>query len=223
MFPYFGGKTATAKRYPPPEYPIVVEPFAGSAGYSTFHRAALEQVLLFDVDDVVAATWERLLSMSPEEVMEIPLPVKGEYSTDPLYALAVGNTVTIRSFKITERMVIRFEGVRRRLAGLVDECRYFEFTHGPWQAAPDIEATWFIDPPYQPKFSDPRKAGGAYRYGNSGINFEKLGEWCLSRKGQVIVCDEGGADWLPWTEEFVTTDQRNNKRVEVIYHRSSRT
>ena len=33
---------------------------------------------------------------------------------------------------------------------------------------------------------------------NKKINFTELGEWCKSRNGQVIVCENTKADWLPF-------------------------
>ena len=53
------------------------------------------------------------------------------------------------------------------------------------------EATWFIDPPYQ-------FGGEWYVKSTKDINFTKLAEWCMNRNGQVIVCENTKADWLPF-------------------------
>lgn len=53
------------------------------------------------------------------------------------------------------------------------------------------QATWFVDPPYQ-------VAGVRYRYNSTRIDFAALGDWCRSLDGQVIVCENDGADWLPF-------------------------
>ena len=37
FFSYFGGKWRTAKHYPGPSRDLIIEPFAGSAGYSVRH------------------------------------------------------------------------------------------------------------------------------------------------------------------------------------------
>ena len=37
--------------------------------------------------------------------------------------------------------------------------------------------------------------GGKYR----DIDFPALGEWCRTRSGQVMVCENVGATWLPFT------------------------
>ena len=60
-------------------------------------------------------------------------------------------------------------------------CDYFQIQNE--------KATWFIDPPYQ-------KEGGAYIHNK--INYEYLAKWCKNRKGQVIVCENIEADWLPF-------------------------
>lgn len=54
---------------------------------------------------------------------------------------------------------------------------------------PDINGTWFVDPPYE-------VAGKSYK--KNDINYELLSEWCLQRKGLLIVCENEGAKWLPF-------------------------
>ena len=39
-----------------------------------------------------------------------------------------------------------------------------------------------------------KKGYGAY----SKVDYVALREWCLSRKGLLIVCEQEGADWLPF-------------------------
>lgn len=56
--------------------------------------------------------------------------------------------------------------------------------------APDVTATWFIDPPYK------GEAGRLYRH--HSIDYAALAGWCRSRRGQVIVCERQGASWLPF-------------------------
>ncbi len=51
------------------------------------------------------------------------------------------------------------------------------------------KATWYVDPPYQ-------FGGEHYKESNKTIDFEKLGKWCESREGQVIVCENTKADWM---------------------------
>jgi len=55
-----------------------------------------------------------------------------------------------------------------------------------------------------------------YVHNAKGIDFNHLAGWSMDRKGQVIVCEALGADWLPF-KPFVT--QRTNKKMstEVIW------
>lgn len=54
------------------------------------------------------------------------------------------------------------------------------------------DATWFIDPPYR------GRPGSHYRYGSKLIDYTNLAAWCQMLPGQVIVCEQHGADWLPF-------------------------
>ena len=89
----------------------------------------------------------------------------------------------------------QFEGwtpaLRERVALQVQVIRHWSVIEGDYTDAPDIEATWFIDPPYQ-------GAGKHYVHGDSKINYEALGRWCQERRGQPIVCEQEGATWLPF-------------------------
>lgn len=78
-----------------------------------------------------------------------------------------------------------------RIASQVDKIRHWKLIEGNYSDAPNIEATWFIDPPYI-------KAGTSYRASSRKINFENLAVWCRERHGQTIVCEQDGAEWLPF-------------------------
>ena len=78
-----------------------------------------------------------------------------------------------------------------RIASQVNRIRHWTIIEGDYTDAPDIEATWFIDPPYV-------KAGLRYRHGSDAIDFSRLGAFCQNVEGQVIVCEQEGADWLPF-------------------------
>src|SRR5689334_4647899 len=60
FFGYYGGKWRDAVRhYPQPEYETIVEPFAGSAGFSL--RYFDRKVVLCELDPVLAAVWRYLI------------------------------------------------------------------------------------------------------------------------------------------------------------------
>jgi len=60
---------------------------------------------------------------------------------------------------------------------------------GNYEDLQNEEATWYIDPPYQ-------FGGEYYIKSNKHIDFANLAEWCKSRLGQTIVCENTKADWL---------------------------
>jgi hypothetical protein len=59
------------------------------------------------------------------------------------------------------------------------------------------------------------------------VDYVHLGKWCMERTGQLIVCDNTGADWLPFrplTDERAAGFRVNAdaaKMGEVIYTRHS--
>jgi len=55
FFYFYGGKWLAAPRYPAPRYDTIIEPFAGSAGYSL--RYPDKRVVLVERDPKIAATW----------------------------------------------------------------------------------------------------------------------------------------------------------------------
>lgn len=102
--------------------------------------------------------------------------------------------------------------VRETLAAQVECIRHWRIYNCSYEDCPDVgPATWFIDPPYQ-------RAGKHYAYGSEGIDFDALGGWCRSRTGQVIVCENDGADWLPFRHlADVKTTRAGYRSKEVIW------
>jgi hypothetical protein len=81
------------------------------------------------------------------------------------------------------------ERIRQRIAFQVGFIRHWQIVEGEYWQAPEVQATWFVDPPYQ-------EAGKLYRCDSSGIDYGHLAQWCRSRYGQTIVCENEGATWL---------------------------
>jgi 16S rRNA G966 N2-methylase RsmD len=69
--------------------------------------------------------------------------------------------------------------------------------------------TWFIDPPYM-------FGGEHYKQSNKNLDFKQLGEWCKSRNGQSIVCENSKADWLDF-KPIIKMQGTIHKTTEVIY------
>ena len=222
FFGYFGSKLVLSARYPPPRHETIVEPFAGSAGYATrYHR---HRVVLVEKSPTVASVWRYLLRATARELLALPDLADGQSVADlgvPEEAraligfwLGMGDGAP-RNFRST-RMREKPEGcswgrtVRARLASQVDKIRHWRIIEGDYSEAPDVEATWFIDPPYQ-------VAGHVYRCSSAEIDFAELGAWCRARRGQVIVCENEGATWLPFRPFRALNTVSNTPSTEAIW------
>ena len=62
---------------------------------------------------------------------------------------------------------------------------------GSYNDIDNQDATWFIDPPYF-------NGGQHYPFSNKDLDFNELGNWCKERIGEVIVCENDNATWLPF-------------------------
>lgn len=226
FFGFYGGKWRdTLRLYPRPEHEVVIEPFAGSAGYSL--RYADRKVILCEVDPVLAGVWSYLIRVRPSEVLSLP-DISEDQSLDDLkvceeakwligFWLNRATTGPRKSPSKWMREGIRpgsFWGdrVRQTIASQVDAIRHWKVTSGDYtRCATRRKATWFIDPPYQ-------RAGTHYRYGSQQIDYAVLRDWCISRNGQVIVCENKGATWLPFKDlADVKTTRRQRRSKEVVW------
>lgn len=90
--------------------------------------------------------------------------------------------------------------VRRKLLEVIPEVTNWKITNVDYTDLVNVDATWFVDPPYA------NAAGRRYR--TNAVDYQQLGWWCLNRKGQVIVCEQAGADWLPF-------ETMEHKRVQI--------
>jgi hypothetical protein len=70
FFLYYGGKWRLADRLGPPQRDHVIEPFAGSAGYSCFWEP--KKVTLIERDPLVYGVWKFLQKVSPSELLRLP-------------------------------------------------------------------------------------------------------------------------------------------------------
>lgn len=203
FFPYFGSKYRLAKHYPAPSGAVVVEPFAGSACYSTYHNA--EEVVLIDADARVAEVWSYLLSATSSDILDLPdVANEGDevYDHDiPLGAkhligfwLTKGATPVARrgAYAASDKWRHLFwrPDIKRRIASQLTMIQGWTSSCGDFEDAPRRDdALYFIDPPYQ-------QAGKFYKVRFD--EYERLGDWAMNLPGRVIVCEGADADWMPF-------------------------
>lgn len=130
-----------------------------------------------------------------------------------------------KSRQITDRMVKDWGMIRSRVARMLPLIKKWEISCAGYEEAPDIKATWFIDPPYKPHLLPGRHTGG-YHYFSQPLDYDSLSTWCKDRHGQVIVCEQSPADWLPF-QPF--RKQRNGvgagtpaTRQELMYYQEEK-
>lgn len=226
LFSFFGSKWRLAPFYPTPVHRTLIEPFAGSACYAT--RYHTRDVVLVERDPVVASVWRFLLQATRLDVLELP-DLEPEQDVASLripdgakaligFWLNAAHTHPARRPSRWMRIyspggesdngsLFWSERVRERIADALPKIRHWTLIEGDYSSAPDVRATWFVDPPYSvsrnARYSgraspDLRPVGDRYRCKASNIDFEKLGAWCREREGQTIVCEGQGATWLPF-------------------------
>ena len=224
-FAYYGAKHGLARKYPRPRYPLIIEPFAGAAGYSCHWATSAHHVVLADLDPAVVRLWQRVQQMDGQRLDRLTAQVtSGEATHDPLI-LGSGGSVSLRRalsgegspMAVTPRMRTDWPQVRRRIEGSLPLIRRWDIGVSDYRDLVDVEATWFIDPPYQPNVAYRSDSGGGdgYRYSAEALDYDELADWCRSRRGQVIVCEQSPAAWLPFTPIARQANTGNGGSVTV--------
>lgn len=223
FFYFYGAKYRSARRYPRPRFTTLIEPFAGAAGYA-LHYPTLS-VCLYDIDPIICGIWDYLIHVSTSEILQLPLEFESvdtvHTSQEAKWLLgfwinqgAASPCKTVSKWgKDPDRQQRRFrrgwgEPARARIAQQVEQIRHWKVSNSSYDTATDIEATWFIDPPYA------TPAGRYYRF--SEIDYEALGHWCLARQGQVVVCEQQGSTWLPF-QPFGSLKGTTGLSKEVVW------
>jgi hypothetical protein len=221
MFPFYGSKWNIARHYPAPRNGLVIEPFAGGAGYASFHGA--KRVLLIDKDPIIAGLWSYLISATPSEIMALPemlevgdhvdnyrIPQEAKWLIG--FWLNRGSAQPKKSRTAysarTDRAQLNWgANAKQRIAGQLPLIAGWQAREGSYESAPDVSATWFIDPPYGNK-------GKFYRV--PFTDFDDLGRWCRQRLGVTIACEGPGANWLPF-ERVGSFKSSRGRADEFVY------
>jgi len=221
FFSRYGSKWRIAPYYPAPQHFTIIEPFAGSAGYSLHYPH--HQVKLYDRDPIICGAWDYLIHAKPEEIRRLPLNIEhvDEHNLSLEEKWVIGywmHKASDRPTKMPLGWMLRQprastyweEAIRERIAQQVSCIRHWTIEQMSYENIPDMEATWFVDSPYN------NRAGESYTYGRQGIDYQHLGNWCRSRSGQVIVCENLGADWLDFRPFRIINGQRKQS-TEVLW------
>lgn len=228
FFSYFGGKWRAAPRYPAPVFETIVEPFAGSAGYSIHHHE--RDVHLFDKSATVCHVWDFLIEATPRDVRALPLLDPGQ-SLDTIESLSPGARALIgfwlskattsprnimpRSTWPGRPFMFWGEAVRERIANQVPHIKHWTVHFGSWRGPWSYEktpvddigpATWFVDPPY---------VGFEKHYRATGFDHAALARWCRKLPGQVIACGGPADQWLPFHSMGAIKSMRGRSEERV--------
>jgi site-specific DNA-adenine methylase len=218
MFYFYGRKFKIANKYPEPEYDTIIEPFAGSAAYSMLYST--KNVILNDLDDKIYKTWNYLINANSKEIEKLPILEKGQSLNNLEYDYLTDEEKYLIGFFLNPGSAVPKkspgsfcawnEKNKKILIENIEKVRHWKILNDNYKNLENIEATWFIDPPY---FGN---GGKYYRHGNKKIDYSELSEWCKSRKGQVIVCENSEANWLDF-KPLINIKGQKHKTTEVIW------
>jgi site-specific DNA-adenine methylase len=229
FFSYFGSRWRLSKFYQSPIYETVIEPFAGAAGYSTYHE--YNHVILYDTYEKVIVTWQYLIDVAndpakKEDFLKLPTPDGGFTKNNPIPQYLDGAKYLIGWWETssqTSPSPYQFsrsrggewsERKKEKIYNQLHKIQNWEAHLLSYEQIPDTEATWHIDPPYQ-------KAGS--RYVNNTIDYKALGDWVKTRSGQVMVCEQEPAQWLDFKHLKTTVNGSNKKYNEVVWYNNTDT
>lgn len=219
FFCYFGGKHRTSKLYPPPSQDTIIEPFAGSAAYS--HRYYTHKIELFDSDPIIYGLWQYLIRVSELEILSLPIEIEDvrDLLIPQEAKWLIGFWINKGSTRPANKASTWFKSklrpnsywgnvIKLRIASQLKFIRHWKVYNQSYDQISNRIATWFIDPPYH-------SSGKEYKFNK--IDYNHLGQWCVERYGQTIVCEQFGAQWLNFKEFKKTKALCNKKSREVIW------
>jgi site-specific DNA-adenine methylase len=219
MFYYYGRKKQIAKHYPSPRFDTIIEPFAGSAAYSLYREHWRKEVILIERDEQVSTIWQWLIEeATPSKINSLPDLSIGEKSSEFLHIIHAATKMAFhyKTIKVTPVLARNWEISKRYMAENLFKVKQWKIINGDYTLAPNIKATWFVDPPYK------ADAGEGYRYSSKLMNYEKLAEWAKSRKGEVVFCEGHCGDYLPFKPLLDLKGVAGKSSKEVIYYQSTK-
>lgn len=219
MWSYYGAKTNVVDLYPRPMHDSIIEPFAGTARYSLkyFDR----DILLVDKYDVIINIWKWLQQCSPNDITSLPRLTKGDNINNFKFDCQeardfMGFCIGFGFYSPRQTATVRLRNrpnalnyTLNRVANNLYKIRHWKFVCTSYEQLNNTTATWFIDPPYQ-------IGGKYYKCSSKKIDFNHLSEWCKTREGQVIACEDSRAKWLDF-KPLVTQQCLSGQFTEAIW------
>lgn len=219
LFYYYGRKKRIAHLYPEPKYDKIIEPFCGSAAYSLHGERWEKEVLLYDTNPVVIDIWKYLLQASVKDIQKLPDLKKGDDTRKIEWLsreerLLMGFAINPGSQRTCYLVsnYSRWSANKKYIVENIHKIKHWKVFLQDYTFSGNDKATWFIDPPYL-------KMG--VHYVKTGLNYDKLKEWILERKGQIIACEGIDANYLPFEPiaEVVAIGKRISKEYVYIKER----
>lgn len=233
LFKWFGSKWSASKHYPEPRHGVIVEPFAGSAGYSLRHHE--KDVILAENNVHILALWRWLVNEAAEgDIRDIPINIP-EGTDIRTLGLSDGQALLLKTWQRTNNVGDCWtvsswgnkpgqwtENTRNRVAGEHHLVKHWHVTDDAFllMKTADRACTWFIDPPYQHN----------YQYRSAPVDHAELARIVGGLDGQIIACEAACPktgrlpDWLPFEpfRETVTSRRKatnNHHSKELMYLR----
>ena len=233
LFKWFGSKWSTSKYYPAPMHDVIVEPFAGSAGYALRHHE--KQVILAEANTHIRRLWEWLIEdATSTSILDIPVNIPEGTDIRKL-GLSEGQALLLKNWQRTNNVGDCWtisswgnkpgqwtENTRARVADEHSFVKHWQVYDDAYLLMSDAtrERTWFIDPPYQ--FN--------YQYRATPIDYARLSDDINHLQGQIVVCEavcqKTGQvpSWLPFVPFRTTVTSRrkqtnNHHSKELVYVR----
>lgn len=179
------------------------------------------QVTLVEKYEVVARIWKWLQQCSKNDILKLPhkLEVGSNIRNMKfdcieqqwLYGFIIGKGLERPRFKVPDRVAVcRPNHINYHLNNIADnlhKIKHWNIIHGSYDELQNVEATWFIDSPYQ---------HGGYIYIENKIDYPELAKWSESRNGQIIVCENTKADWMDF-KPMIQMKGSTHKTTEAIW------
>ena len=219
MFSYYGSKAKVVQYYPSPTTLKIREAFAGSARYSVMYWDTPD-ILLMDKYQVIVDVWHYLQRASQQDILglsriKIDERISEVYSKDSIEYKFLGFLTQAGQGKPADK----FSSYRnnemlqkqlKKIASNLYKIKHWKIIQGSYEDLENEDATWFIDPPYE------KMGVHQYQYNSKTIDFNSLANWCKSRLGQVIVCENLDATWLNF-KPLINFRGSINNNTEAIW------